>query len=107
MVNLDVDGYPIQMVQKGVLILNIIAIMFIRFLKILLEVIGWLQIVISVTLIAGFIGFLIYLRWSNETGKYIVLSIISIGFIVGTVIATRIWKRYGTIAWLSKIGRVS
>ena len=78
-----------------------------KFFEILLEIFGWLQIVVSVTLGAGLIAFVTYLKWSNETGKIIAIIIISIGFILGAVWATRIWIKHGTIAWLSRIVRIS
>ena len=46
-------------------------------------------------------------KWDNETGKIVAIIIVSIGFIIGAVWATRIWIRYGTIAWLSRITRIS
>ena len=78
-----------------------------RFVEILLEIFGWLQIVAGVTLAAGLIAFVIYLKWDNETGKIIALIIVAIGFLSGTIRATRIWIKYGTIAWLSRITRIS
>jgi len=78
-----------------------------KLFEIILEIFGWLQIVIGVTLIAGLIAFVTYLKWSNETGKVTAIIILSIGFILGAIWATRIWKKHGTIAWLSRIRRIS
>lgn len=78
-----------------------------KFLEIILEIFGWLQIVVAVTLAAGLIALTIYLKWNNDTGKIIAIVIISIGFIVGTIFATRIWIKHGTIAWISRITRIS
>jgi len=78
-----------------------------KLIEIILEIIGWLQIVIGVTLAAGLIALLIYLKWTNEMGKIVGIIIISIGFILGAIWSTRIWKRHGTIAWLSRIRRIS
>jgi hypothetical protein len=78
-----------------------------KLIEIILEIIGWLQIAIGVTLIAGLIALVTYLIWSNKTGIIVAIIIVSIGFILGAIGATRIWKKYGTIAWLSRIGRVS
>lgn len=75
--------------------------------EIILEIIGWLEIVLGVTLTAGIIAFVIYLKWSNGSGKVVAIIIVSIGFIIGVFWATRIWKKYGTIAWLSSITKIS
>lgn len=78
-----------------------------KFFEIILDIIGWLQIAFGVTLLAGLIAFVTYLKWSTETGKIVAIIIISIGFILGAIWATRIWKKYGTIAWLSRIRKIS
>jgi hypothetical protein len=64
----------------------------IKLIEIILEIIGWLQITIAVTLAAGLIAFLTYLKWSSETGKIAAIVIVSIGFVLGAVLASRIWK---------------
>lgn len=78
-----------------------------KLLEIILEIIGWLQIVIGVTLATGLIAFIIYLNWSSETGKIVAIIVVCIGFILGAILATQIWKKHGTIAWLSNIRKVS
>jgi hypothetical protein len=78
-----------------------------KLIETILEIIGWIQIAIGVTLLAGLVAFVTYLKWSNETGKIVAIVIISIGFIIGAIWATRIWKKHGTIAWLSRIRRTS
>jgi len=78
-----------------------------KLFEIILEIFGWLQIVAGVTLAAGLLTFATYLVWSNGTGKIAGIIIISIGFIAGAIWATFIWKKHGTIAWLSGIRRIS
>lgn len=78
-----------------------------KLIEIILEIIGWFQIVSGVTLCAGLIAGIIYLKWNNGTGKVIAIIILSIGFLFGVVWATRIWKKHGTIEWLSRIRRIS
>lgn len=78
-----------------------------KLFEILLEIFGWIQIVLGVTLAAGLIAFFIYLKWNNGTGKSVAIIIVSIGFILGAVWATRIWIKHGTIAWLSRIRKIS
>ena len=78
-----------------------------KLIEIILEIIGWLQITLGVTLASGIIAFLIYLKWDNESGKKVSIILLSVGFVIGAIWATRIWKKHGTIAWLSRIRRIS
>jgi hypothetical protein len=89
------------------LICCIYAWWFMKLFEIILELFGWLQIVVGVTLAAGLLAFATYLIWNNRTGKIAGIMIISIGFIAGVIWATIIWKKHGTIAWLSGIRRIS
>jgi len=73
----------------------------------ILEVIGWLTITIGTTIAAGLLALLIYTSWSNKAGNTTAVIIISAGFIAGAFWATRIWIKHGTIAWLSRIRRIS
>jgi hypothetical protein len=75
--------------------------------EILLEILGWLQIVAGVTLGAGLISGVVYITWSNEIAKVIAICILAIGFLLGVIWATRIWIKHGTIEWLSQIRRIS
>ena len=52
--------------------------------------IGWLQITLGVTLAAGLVALLIYLKWDNESGKTVSIILLSIGFVVGAIWAKRI-----------------
>jgi hypothetical protein len=78
-----------------------------KLIEIILEIIGWLQIALGVTLAVGLVALFIYLKWDNEIGKTVSIILLSLGFIIGAVWATRIWKKHGTIAWLSRIRRIS
>lgn len=69
----------------------------------LAELIGWLQIVVS-PLIAGLaIAALVY--FPNPTGTRLVVAVlvIAIGLIIGIVFASRVWKKKGTIHFISRI----
>ncbi len=74
-----------------------------KILQLIPEIIGWLQIAFSPTLIAAIIGFAVYLKWSNSNGQTAAVIIVVAGFTTGAVWATRIWRKYGTTAWLSGI----
>ena len=78
-----------------------------KVIEIILEIIGWFTIVIGVTLGAALIAFVIYKKWDNQAGRTIAIIICCIGFIAGAIWATRIWKKHGTIAWLSQIRKIS
>ena len=74
-----------------------------RIIKIFLEIIGWIQIAFGTTIFSCLIAWLVYSKYNTETGKVIAILIISIGFISGSIWATRILMKYGTINWLSRI----
>jgi hypothetical protein len=78
-----------------------------KLIEIILETIGWLQITLGVTFASGLVAFLIYLKWDNESGKTVSIILLLLGFIIGAIWATRIWKKYGTNAWLSRIKKIS
>lgn len=71
--------------------------------EIFTEIMGWLQIFISPFLIGIIIGVIIYVSNPNSTGLFIGIMISVIGFIIGIVWATRVWKKRGTIHFISKI----
>lgn len=64
------------------------------------EVIGWLQIVASPLLAGVVVGALIY--FSNPSGWRLVLALV-IGLIVGIIFATRVWKKHGTMHFVSRV----
>lgn len=77
-----------------------------RFVDIILEILGWLQITFGITIISALVAFGLY--WAlGERIKTVAIGIVVIGLVIGIVCATSIWKRYGTIAWLSRIRRIS
>jgi hypothetical protein len=78
-----------------------------KFIEVILEIFGWLQIVVGVTLGAGLIALVVFLTWSNGTGKFVAIAIAALGFVLGCIWATRIWKKHGTINWLSRIRSIS
>ena len=73
-----------------------------KFLEFLTETIGWLQIAVSIFLIGSGIGFLVYYLITNTLGLVIGIVIASLGLITGIIFATRIWKKTGTIEFLSR-----
>ena len=67
------------------------------------EVIGWLQIATSPFLIGVGVGALVY--FSNPSSTRLILGILIAltGLIVGIVWATKIWKKKGTIWFMSRV----
>jgi hypothetical protein len=75
--------------------------------KLVLELIGWVQIVFASTAIGAMIGGVFYYFMSSQEGNIIAITLIILGFILGIVWATRIWIRTGTVEWLSRIRRIT
>lgn len=71
-------------------------------MKNLIEIISWLRIAISPTLIGALIGGIVYLKM-GEDGFVPSMSIISIGGIIGVLWATKIWRKQGTTDFFSRI----
>lgn len=78
-----------------------------KIIEVILEVLGWLCITLGTTLGAGLISFAIYSYWESQIGKIIAIAVLIIGFIGGAIWATIVWKKHGTIAYLSSIRRIS
>ena len=67
------------------------------------EVIGWLQIVGSPLLAGLVLGAIIYFSNPTTLRLVIAIGIILIALIVGIVFATRIWKKQGTMHFVSRV----
>ena len=78
-----------------------------NFFELMMEVVGWVQIVVSPLLLGAIIGSIIYFSRPNYTRLVIAISVASIGLIIGIVWATRVWKKRGTIYYLSRISAIS
>lgn len=71
--------------------------------EIIFEVIGWLKIVASPLLIGLGIAAIIY--FPNQTPLMLVIAILVavLGLVIGILWANHIWKKYGTMRFLSRI----
>ena len=67
------------------------------------EIVGWLQIIASPLLLSAIIGFVIYISSPNTLRLIIAIGITLIGLIIGIIWATYIWKKRGTITFVSRI----
>ena len=67
------------------------------------EIIGWIQIVISVTLVGIGLGAIVYALFENQLGFISAIIIVVICLIYGVIFATKKMKTTGTIRFLSRI----
>ncbi len=65
--------------------------------------IAWLQIVASPLIIGLIIGFFVYKNYPTKTGLIVSICISALGLITGIIVATRIWKKRGTVDFVSGI----
>jgi hypothetical protein len=71
--------------------------------EIITEIIGWIQIVLSPTLLGIGFGFGIYYYYPNQNGMIFGITVAVVGFIIGLIWATKKFKTTGTIHFLSRI----
>jgi hypothetical protein len=71
--------------------------------EIFTEIMGWLQIVASPFLAAVILGTIIYFSKPTTTRLVIAVAIVTIGLVIGIIWATRVWKKKGTIHYMSRI----
>ena len=76
-------------------------------MKILLELIGWFQIIVGCFMASVLFGaaFCQIIPHAEQMTVLIIFS--SIGLILGACWASYIWNKHGTIEWLSRIRRIS
>jgi hypothetical protein len=74
-----------------------------KIFEIITEIVGWIQIVLSPTIIGIAFGFGIYYNFPNEIGMVLGILIAVIGLIIGIIWATKKFKTTGTIHFLSRV----
>lgn len=74
-----------------------------NFFELLFELIGWVGIAISPLIIGCLIGLFIYILKTDKTGLFMAILVAVLGLITGVIWATRIWKKGGTIQFLSRL----
>jgi amino acid transporter len=67
------------------------------------EVIGWLQIAVSPLLFGLVIGALIYFSNPGTFRFVLAILVVTIGLIAGIIFATRVWKKGGTMHFVSRV----
>jgi hypothetical protein len=73
------------------------------FLELMTEIFGWLQIVASPLLAGLVIGFIIYISRPDTFGILLGTSVTLIGLIAGIIWATKVWKKKGTVHFMSRV----
>ena len=74
----------------------------IKFLEYFTEILAWLGIVISFTLLGAMLGFVLgYILLSGTWGQITGLGLTISGFITGIYLAIKAWKTVGTVAFIS------
>ena len=69
----------------------------------LTETFGWIQIMLSPTLVGLALGGLFYLYSPNSVGELVGITIASIGLVIGIIWATKVKKKYGAIWFVSRV----
>ena len=82
---------------------NAIFVVLMKIIALLIEVVGWIKIVFSPTLAAALLAGIIVYNKQDEDGIAIGVSVITAGFIIGIVWAVYVWRKYGTMNFLSRI----
>jgi hypothetical protein len=67
------------------------------------EIIGWIQIAISPTIIGAIIAFFVYSSNKSKAGFIIAIIIFFAGLILGAIWATSVSKKKGTIFFMSRV----
>ena len=67
------------------------------------EAMGWIQIFLSPFLIGCIISFFIYINFPTQLGLAVAIAVIVFCIGIGIYCANKIWKKTGTIAFLSRI----
>lgn len=67
------------------------------------EVVGWLQIMVSPLLLALALGALIYYLNPGKITLVLAIGIVVLGLSIGIIWATKVWKKQGTINFMSSI----
>ena len=67
------------------------------------EIAGWLQIFASPFLLGLIIGGIVYLSNPTNTRLWISVIIVGLGLLIGIIWATKVWRKRGTIHFISRI----
>ncbi|HLP32408.1 MAG TPA: hypothetical protein VK202_02985, partial [Bacteroidia bacterium] len=74
-----------------------------KFFDYAFEIVGWICIALSPALVGCLIGGLFYLAFPNNVGYVLMVFVGASGMVIGGVWATQVWRKVGTVTFLSKI----
>ncbi|MDQ6757996.1 MAG: hypothetical protein M3004_13800 [Bacteroidota bacterium] len=77
--------------------------MVFKLLELFTQLFGWLQIAASPALTGIIIGATIYGIKRDKVGLVIAIITASLGVIAGIIWATKVWKKKGTVEFMSKM----
>ena len=77
-----------------------------KFFRFITEVFGWIRIAISPFIISLAIALGVYIVWQDLIGFIIAIMISIAGLMTGIIWATRVWKKNGTVDFLSRTKEV-
>ena len=66
------------------------------------EIFGWLEIAVSPALIGIILGCVIYFNVERPFGLGFGIAVAALGIVVGIIWATKVWRKRGTIRFLSR-----
>jgi hypothetical protein len=73
-----------------------------KYFELFVEILGWIKIVMSPLLLGLFLGVTSYASIAGTLGLSLGILFPVLGLGVGIVWATRVWKKEGTMQFLSK-----
>lgn len=65
--------------------------------------IAWLQIVFSPLFFGVVLGLMVYGIYPTTTGLFLGIAFTILGLTVGIIFATRVWKKQGTVNFISRV----
>ena len=74
-----------------------------KILEWLTSFIAWLQIVFSPLFFGVIAGLIVYGIYPTTTGLIIGIVIASLGLTIGIIFATRVWRKQGTVDFISRV----
>jgi len=74
-----------------------------KILEWLTSFIAWLQIVASPLFFGLIIGLVVYEIYPTAIGLILGIAVANLGLVVGIIFATKIWKKRGTVDFISRV----
>ena len=74
-----------------------------KILEWLTSFIAWLQIVFSPLFFGVVLGLIVYGIYPTITGLVLGIAIAVLGLPIGIIFATRVWKKRGTVDFISRV----